>query len=160
MDERRLLRRSRVNRKVAGVCGGFGEFFDLDPVLVRVVWTTLTIVPGALIFGMIAYVVAWLMIPETAPSSEPLVVASDNSWRSKRLRRSATDSKIAGVCGGIAEYFGIDPTAVRVLWVLLSILPGAVICGLIAYVVAWVVMPTSPVSAPAASVPTAAASPQ
>ena len=80
MDERRLLRRSRVNRKVAGVCGGFGEFFDLDPVLVRVVWATLTIVPGALIFGMIAYVVAWLMIPETAPSSEPLVVASDNSW--------------------------------------------------------------------------------
>ena len=61
---------------------------------------------------------------------------------------------------GIAEYFGIDPTAVRVLWVLLSILPGAVICGLIAYVVAWVVMPTSPVSAPAAGVPTAAASPQ
>ena len=115
MDERRLLRRSRVNRKVAGVCGGFGEFFDLDPVLVRVVWATLTIVPGAFIFGMIAYVVAWLMIPETAPSSEPIVVASDNSWRSKRLRRSATDSKIAGVCGGIAEYFGIDPTAVRVL---------------------------------------------
>ena len=48
-----------------------------------------------------------------------------------------------GVCGGIAEYFSVDPTAVRVLWVVLTIFPGAIICGVIAYLVAWFVMPTS-----------------
>ena len=148
MGEPKLLRRSLVNRQVAGVCGGLGEFFNLDPVLVRIVWVTLTIVPGALLFGFLAYVAAWLLIPETGPGTETIAATPDRSWRSKRLRRSTTDSKIAGVCGGIAEYFSVDPTAVRVLWVLLSIMPGAIICGVIAYVVAWAVMPTIPVPAP------------
>ena len=143
MSETQLLRRSLTNQQIAGVCGGLGAFFNLDPVLVRVVWVTLTIVPGAFLFGILAYVVAWLLIPEAEPGTEPVAGEGNGSWRSRRLRRSS-DSKVAGVCGGIAEYFAVDPTAVRVLWVLLSILPGAIICGVIAYVVAWVVMPATP----------------
>ena len=54
---------------------------------------------------------------------------------------SSSDRALAGVCGGIAEYFGIDSTPVRLLWVILSILCGAGIGGLIAYVVAWIVIP-------------------
>lgn len=48
--------------------------------------------------------------------------------------------QIAGVCGGIAEYFGIDPTAVRVAYVLLSIFSAA-FPGLLVYLVLWVVIP-------------------
>jgi phage shock protein PspC (stress-responsive transcriptional regulator) len=59
----------------------------------------------------------------------------------RRLVRSATDTRIAGVCGGIAEYFGVDATPIRVLWVILSILCGAIVGGVIAYVVAWIIMP-------------------
>ena len=51
---------------------------------------------------------------------------------------------IDGVCGGIAEYFGIDSTPVRVLWIVLSVLPGAVIGGVIAYLVAWIIVPKAP----------------
>ena len=152
MTEAKRLRRSVSNRQIAGVCGGLGEFFDLDPVLVRVLWITLTIVPGALLFGILAYVVAWLVIPEVSPGTAQIDGGAGDSWRSRRLRRSAADARIAGVCGGIAEYFSVDPTAVRVLWVLVSIFPGAVICGVIAYVVAWIVMPAAPLPLPAAPV--------
>lgn len=56
----------------------------------------------------------------------------------KRLYRSTKDRKIAGVCGGLAEYLGIDPTLVRLLWVLFCLVGGA---GLVAYLIAWIVMP-------------------
>lgn len=59
----------------------------------------------------------------------------------KRLLRSRTDSKICGVCGGIGEYFDMDSTVVRLVWVVLSIFPGSIIGGIIAYVIAAVIMP-------------------
>jgi len=58
-----------------------------------------------------------------------------------QLSRSVTDAKVAGVCGGLAEYFGVDATSIRALWIVLSILPGAVIGGLLAYLVAWILIP-------------------
>jgi phage shock protein C len=67
----------------------------------------------------------------------------------KRLTRSRTDVKIAGVCGGVAEYLGCDPTLVRLVWVLAVIFPPSI--GLIAYIVAWIVMPKEPWIAPAAA---------
>ena len=65
-----------------------------------------------------------------------------NNMKSKRLYRSRTDSKIAGVCGGLAEYFGIDPTIVRVIFVVL-LLPGG-LPGLIPYLLLWIVVPLAP----------------
>jgi phage shock protein C len=56
----------------------------------------------------------------------------------KRLHRSLTDKKIAGVCGGVAEYLGWDPTLVRLLWVILTLLGGS---GVLIYMVLWIVMP-------------------
>ena len=61
--------------------------------------------------------------------------------RARRLTRSATDKKVAGICGGLAEYFGVDATPIRLLWVILSILCGAVVGGVIAYLVAWIIIP-------------------
>lgn len=56
----------------------------------------------------------------------------------KKLYRSSTDYKLAGVCGGIAEYFNIDSTLVRLGWILFSVMGGA---GLLAYIIAAIVMP-------------------
>jgi len=56
----------------------------------------------------------------------------------KRLYKSQTDKKLCGVCGGIAEYFNIDPTLVRLLWILFSLAGGA---GVLAYIIAAVIMP-------------------
>ena len=62
----------------------------------------------------------------------------------KRLMRSSVDSKIAGVCGGIAEYMDVDSTVVRLVWVLITFFTG-IVPGLLAYLVAWLVMPEAPV---------------
>jgi phage shock protein C len=62
----------------------------------------------------------------------------------KRLTRSVVDRKIAGVCGGIAEYLEIDSTLVRVIWVLLVLMPVPVVPAFIGYFVAWLVMPQAP----------------
>ena len=62
---------------------------------------------------------------------------------SNPLRRSRRDRMIAGVCGGLAEWLGWDPTLVRVLYVVVSILSAA-FPGLLVYVILWIVMPEAP----------------
>jgi phage shock protein C len=57
----------------------------------------------------------------------------------RQLMRSATDKKIAGVCAGVAKYLEVDVTLVRLIWIILVFTPPPV--GLIAYIVAWIVMP-------------------
>ena len=58
----------------------------------------------------------------------------------KKLKRSYTDRMVAGVCGGLAEYFDLDPTLVRVGYVLLSVL-SAGFPGLLVYIVLWLIVP-------------------
>jgi phage shock protein C len=64
---RRPLERAREGRKIAGVCMGFARHLDVDVTLVRLVWLVLALASGGL--GLIAYVVAWIIIPE-----EPMIV--------------------------------------------------------------------------------------
>ncbi len=71
--------------------------------------------------------------PETAAPSAPPVYAVR-----KRLVRSTNDRKIAGVCAGVADYFDIDTTLVRVLWLLATLIPGP---NLLAYIILWIVVP-------------------
>ncbi|MDW7672144.1 MAG: PspC domain-containing protein [Bacillota bacterium] len=61
----------------------------------------------------------------------------------KRLYVSEKDKKLAGVCGGIAEYFEVDPTLVRLIWVILTIFSIG-FGGIIAYLIAMAVMPKPP----------------
>ncbi len=60
-------------------------------------------------------------------------------WRMKELKRSRTDRMIAGVCGGIGEYLGIDPNVIRLIWVGVSIF--TVGTGILAYLLAWLILP-------------------
>ena len=60
----------------------------------------------------------------------------------KKLYRLRSDRKLLGVCGGIAAYFSIDPTVVRLLWVLFSLCGGS---GLLLYLIAALIMPEGPV---------------
>ncbi len=61
------------------------------------------------------------------------------SMTAGRLTRSKTSRIIAGVCGGIAEWLGWDPTLVRILYIVLSI--ATAFSGVIAYIILWVIMP-------------------
>ena len=59
----------------------------------------------------------------------------------KKLYRTRNDKKICGVCGGIAEYFNIDPTLIRIGWTLLAICAGS---GVLAYIICAIIMPEKP----------------
>lgn len=63
----------------------------------------------------------------------------------KRLQRSRTEKMIGGVCGGVAVYFNIDPTLVRILWVAMTLVVGV---GILLYLIMWVVMPLEPPAEP------------
>lgn len=77
-------------------------------------------------------------------------------WGGKRLMRSVLDKKIAGVCGGFAEYFAVDPTIMRIIWAFVT-LATSLVPGILTYAIAWILMPQAPfVSAPAAAAPRAA----
>ena len=60
MKPKRLYR-SKKNRVLGGVCAGIGEYFNVDPVLIRLIWVIITLMGGA---GILAYIIAWIIIPE------------------------------------------------------------------------------------------------
>jgi len=131
--------------KIAGVCAGLAAYFDTDVTIVRLVWVILSIIPGVFIGGLVAYIAAWILAPVASPQ--------DHRPLGRRLARSETDKQIAGVCGGLAEYFGLDSTLVRLAAVIIAIYPGCVIGGIVAYLIAWFIMPARPAASlqPAAS---------
>ncbi len=61
--------------------------------------------------------------------------------RTRKLYRSRTDRMMAGVCGGLAQYFNTDATLIRVLFVLLTVLGGA---GPLIYLAMWIIVPSEP----------------
>jgi phage shock protein C len=64
--------------------------------------------------------------------------------QTRRLYRSRTNRKLAGVCGGLAQYFNLDATLIRVLFVVLALLGGP---GLVIYLLMWILVPEEPLGA-------------
>jgi phage shock protein C len=76
--------------------------------------------------------------PDMAPPPMP-DGAYSAAYENKRLRRIPEQKKIAGVCAGYAEYFNMDLTLMRLIWVGLLLVPPNI--GILAYIVSWVVLP-------------------
>jgi phage shock protein C len=77
-------------------------------------------------------------------AKQPPSPAFGSDWDAggkKRLVRSSTDKKIAGVCGGLADYFDIDATIIRVCWLLAVLFAGT---GILAYIILWIALPVAP----------------
>jgi phage shock protein C len=215
MEPRRLYR-SQKNKVIAGVCGGYAEYFDVDPVIMRLLFVLLAFFGGSgfliylasmilipkrpidltdvggaaapaarmniryffgaiLVFfgvmfllanlGILSFMHAWDLswnfifpillillgmaiiyyrqneqIPEghaNAGEGEP--AAAQQSAQQRQLRRSLTDRKIFGVCGGLAEYFSIDPNLTRILYVVLCLATGG--AGILLYFILALVVP-------------------
>lgn len=79
-------------------------------------------------------------------TSEKLKERSENM--EKRLYRSYTDKMLGGVCGGLGEYFDIDPVIIRVLFVVAVLFGGG---GILAYIILWIVIPQKPFTIPKAN---------
>ncbi len=70
------------------------------------------------------------------------------SGEMKRLYRSRTNRWFAGICGGLGQYFGVDPTLIRALFVLFGLVVGG---GILAYLILWLIIPLEPEAAAAAA---------
>jgi phage shock protein C len=68
----------------------------------------------------------------------------------RKLYRSRTERMVAGVCGGLAEYFSVDTTVIRVLFLVITLFGGA---GLVVYVVMWILVPDASKAPPTTSAP-------
>ena len=78
---------------------------------------------------------------------QTVAASSPYATQRKLLMRSATNSRLGGVCGGIADYLDLDPTIVRLVWALVTVFSGMII-GTLMYLVAWIVIPVAPLPAP------------
>ena len=67
-NQRRLLRRSRSDRILGGVCAGLAEFFGVDPILIRLAFVLVTLAQGA---GVLIYVLLWILMPEVGVENPP-----------------------------------------------------------------------------------------
>ncbi|QES87775.1 PspC domain-containing protein [Rhizosphaericola mali] len=94
--------RDENNKKLGGVCAGVANYFNIDPVVIRI----LAIVFSSVCF--VPYIIMWIVIPSTATEH----IGSTR----KRLFRNSEDKKIAGVASGLAAYFGIKTKIVRILF--------------------------------------------
>ena len=102
---------------IFGVAGGLGEYFDVDPMLVRVGFVGLLLAAGASV--LIYFILAIVMQSEAgsesgAPSDEESLELGRRMTEGRRPLRSRDDKMIFGVAGGLAQYFEIDAMLVRV----------------------------------------------
>jgi phage shock protein C len=216
MEPRRLYR-SRTNKILGGVCGGMADYFDVDPVIMRVLFVLLTLFGGS---GLLLYIASLIIIPQkplpqstvpegnasyrtgnmrmvfgvlllflgglvllsnlgvfsfthmfhvgwqfalpvllillgmaiiyykqsdTSPASpvengDPVQDPQQTAGQSQRkFRRTSSDKKLFGVCGGLAQYFSIDSTIIRILYVVLCLASfGA---GVVLYITLALVVP-------------------
>ncbi|MCI5052249.1 MAG: PspC domain-containing protein [Simkaniaceae bacterium] len=127
----RRLYRDRWNKKIAGVFGGLGVYFRVDPTILRILGVILIPLTGFFLVPII-YLIAALIMP-----MGPKNYIRPNC---KYLYRSRRNSRIGGVCGGIAEFFNIDATLVRILTVIVMVVT-AVFPVIIVYFVCMAIMP-------------------
>jgi phage shock protein PspC (stress-responsive transcriptional regulator) len=128
--EPRRLVRSVTDRKLGGVCAGLADYLGMDVSLVRVLAAVSVLFYGV---GFVAYLVAWIIIPEGSPAG------AAQSPPTRRLHRSVTDKRIGGVCGGVAEFLEADPSIIRIIWLVSVLVFGT---GAMLYLLLWIILPS------------------
>lgn len=139
------LYRSQRDKNIAGICGGLAEMFSIDSTLIRLgivfIAVTLIIINGAVVGVLpiiVAYVVAWIIVP-VAPSDQE----THEEAGMKKIYRSRSDKKIAGICGGLGELFSVDSTLIRLAVVFIGLVTG-ILPMVVAYIVGWLIIPLAP----------------
>lgn len=137
------LYRDEKHKVIGGVCSGLANYFGIDVVVVRVIFVILAFAGG---LSIIPYLILWVAVPSSA--------STEIGSLRKKLYRDPEDKLIAGVCAGIAQYFGINVWIPRVLFLLpfigfifndhdfpdflrFGFSPGS----LIIYIILWLVIP-------------------
>ena len=154
----RRLYRDLAHRKVAGVCAGLAQYFMINPLVVRLIFLALVLLPnliggfdhfpGTGLFrrhfdfaglAVVAYVVLWIALPKRDDAPAPIdTLDFGGSLTGRKLYRDVDTGKIGGVSAGLAAYFRTDVVLVRVLFLLSLFLGGS---GFIVYLILWIVVP-------------------
>ena len=121
------------DKKFLGVCGGVADYFNVDPTLIRIAVACLALYT-AIIPALIIYVVMSFVFPH-----QPEDYTNANT--AKKLLKSSDNKKLSGVCAGLAKYFGIDATIVRLIFAVCVLFIGF---GLTIYIVCLALMPSEP----------------
>lgn len=121
------LMRDQKRKILGGVCAGLGQYFNVDPLWIRLLFALLFIAYGVTFF---IYVIMWIVVPGSYDLDEPTV--------GKKMYRDPERKIIGGVSSGVAAYLGIDVVAVRVLFIVFTIVGGI---GLFLYIVLWIILP-------------------
>jgi len=125
------LYRDRWDKKLAGVCGGLGQYLKIDSTIIRLLMILLCLFTG-IIPLVIIYIIAWVLMP--------LGPKTYIQYQCKKLFRSTHNRKIAGICGGIAEMIHTDATMIRIATLVIMILTGVLpLC--ITYCVGIIIIP-------------------
>lgn len=132
----KTLYRSVDNRKVFGICGGIAEYLDIDPALMRILLLVFTIFGGGLFLLM--YIILYFIIPSRNGTRQPLTL-DVASFKDKRIKRIVNNRILAGVCGGLGNYLSIDPTIIRIIFVILDILTGILPLLVLYLTMIWVI---------------------
>lgn len=138
------------DRKIAGVAGGFADYYDMDKTLMRALWVLGIFVmpPVVLLYLILAAALPSAPAPGFAPPRTDDIPPADPYTAPRSNYRRLTKSQdrwLSGVCGGIAEYFDIDPVLVRALFLGAFLLMGT---GLLAYIILAVLMPRPQYTSP------------
>lgn len=137
---KRLYRATLANTKVSGVLGGIAEYIGTDPALVRALFILGLCITGIFPLAVI-YIAACFIMPRPPDDFKPVMPE-------RLYYRSAQDSKLFGILGGLAEYFSLDSTFLRLVFVCVVIITG-ILPGTVGYFAAYFVAPLNPGSAPA-----------
>ena len=122
---KRLFR--NINDKViGGVASGISNYFKIDPLITRIIFITMAFLGG---FGLLAYIICWIGIP-AGNDSESII--------RKRYYRDSDEKVLGGVAMGVANYFSVDVSLVRILF-LISIFFGGF--GVLIYFILWFITP-------------------
>jgi phage shock protein PspC (stress-responsive transcriptional regulator) len=156
--EPRRLYRDLAHRKIAGVAAGLAQYFRVNPLLVRLIFLALVLLPN--VFGLydhfpgtgmfrhrfdfgglalITYVVLWVALPKREDAPEPIdTLDFGGKLTGRKLFRDTDNGKVGGVSAGLAAYFQTDVVLVRVLFLIGLFLGGSTF---LIYLVLWAVVP-------------------
>jgi phage shock protein PspC (stress-responsive transcriptional regulator) len=150
----RRLYRDENDKVLGGVCSGLANYFDIDPIIIRIAFLLVLLAFGT---GLLAYIILWVVVPSSS--------TTDIGGTRKKLFRDPDNKLIAGVCSGISNYFGISTWIPRLLFLLpligfafhshnwnfvssshflgISFSPGV----LLLYIILWLVLPEATTTA-------------
>lgn len=109
MSEAKRLYRSRKDKVIAGVCGGIGEYFNIDPVWIRLIFVLLVLLQGT---GILVYIIAWVLVPENPEQTKTKKTKAENAVEkviNKVDKRSRDDDrgKVAIIIGAFLVLLGL-----------------------------------------------------